>query len=478
MNWAALELNTQTTTPLYLQLCSSLSDSITSGQLQTGDQLPSERKLADLLSISRTTAINAYKELESRGLVRSYIGRGTFVSGQPERTGAQFAWRGKVNASVQQHLDMGIRSLVALGKPDEISFGCGIPALDKFPIETYSAATQRVLTEQTNEALGLVPTEGQPYLREVIAQREGVKPEEVLIVSGTQQALDLIARCLLHPQDNVVMDWPGYLGAIQTFRLAGANLTGWDIARCDLEELEDSFLKQRPKLLYLNPSFQNPTGRTLALETRQGIITLARKYRIPIIEDEVYRDLYFDDAPPPSLRELEGNGLVIHLRTFAKTFAVGLRLGYVIADESIIDQLAFVKAQSDLFNPGLSQLVLAELLNQGVVDKHTKQLRQQHKERAISMQNALKDHFTNDELSWQPSQGGLYLWAQLKTGNSRDLHQKASQQGVNFALGDSFFTDTTGKRALRLCYSSTAPKRIYEGVERLAKAFQKLIRTN
>ncbi len=474
MDWSALQLNNQTKTPLYLQLCSSLTDCIAEGQLQTGDKLPSERKLAELLSVSRTTAVNAYKELESRGLVRSYTGRGTFVSGKPERLGAQFAWRGKVIPAVQQHLDMSIRSLVTLSEPDLISFGAGKPALEYFPTKSYTAMVKAILSTRARDALDFIPTEGHPFLREVIAQREGIRTEEVLVVSGTQQALDLIARCLIYPQDNVVMDWPGFMGAIQTFRLAGANLTGWDVLHTDLDELEDAFLKQRPKLLYLNPSFQNPTGMSLSLDVRKGIIDLARKYRVPIVEDEAYRELYFDETPAPSLLDLEGNGLVLHLRSLSKTLAPSLRLGYVIADESIIDQLSMVKAQSDLFSSGLSQLVLAEMLSQGLFDNYAKLLRKKHHERAIVMQEALNEHFPINTLSWSVPKGGLYIWAQSQQIESRQLLKEAQKQGVNFALGESFFPDHSGKRAFRLCYSGTAPEGILEGIKRLAIAHKQL----
>ncbi len=399
------------------------------------------------------------------------MGRGTFVSGRPERLGAHFAWRGKVSPGVQQHLNMNIRSLVALPRTSEISFGAGAPAPEAFPVDAYAAATQHILTTGAKEAFTFLPTEGHPRLREMIAEREGVRPEEVLVVAGTQQALDLIARCLLCPQDAVVMDWPGFLGAIQTFRLAGAVLAGWDIVTADLDELEDLFLKRRPKLLYLNPSFQNPTGRTLPLEVRRGVVELARTYRVPVVEDEVYRDLYFDAPPPPSLLSLEGSGLVLHLRTFSKTFAPGLRLGYVLADESIIDQLSLVKAQSDLFCPGLSQLVMAELLSNGVFESHIRLLRKKHRERALVMTKALHGQFPAGSLAWRPAEGGLYVWAQLRSGDSRSLLRAAAKQGVSFAVGDAFFPDGSGKRALRLCYSSTEPERILQGVERLADAF-------
>lgn len=474
MDRTALHLDAGAPTPLYLQICNGLGDRIACGTLQPGDQLPSERKLAELLSVSRTTAINAYRELAARGLVRSYIGRGTFVSGRAERLGAPFAWRGKVSPAVQQHLNMNIRVLMNLPQPGEISFGAGEPALEYFPVQAYAAATEQILAARPREAFGFLPTEGHPYLREVIAARESVRSEEVLVVSGTQQALDLIARCLLYPQDTAVMDWPGFLGAIQTFRFSGAVLAGWDVVKADVEELEDLFVKRRPKLLYLNPSFQNPTGRTLPLSSRHAVIDLARRYRVPIVEDEAYRDLYFDKPPPTTLRELEGNGLVIHLRTFAKTFAPGLRLGYVIADENIIDQLTLVKAQSDLFSPGLSQLVVAALLTDGVFDDYTRVLRRKHRERAVAMDEALTAYMPESELTWNVPTGGLYLWARLTSAYSGNLLREAAKQGVNFALGDSFFSDGTGKRALRLCYSATPPGRIAEGVKRLAYALELL----
>jgi DNA-binding transcriptional MocR family regulator len=472
--WAGIALDADADTPLYRQLSAELRRRITSGALQPGDRLPSERQLAVQVAVSRTTAVSAYRELEALGLVRSQVGRGTFVSARPERLGAHFAWRGKVGPGVQQHLDRGIRGLVAPPPGIEIAFGAAGPALEAFPLESYLAASARALVGLGPSALGFAATEGHPRLREVIAAREGVRPEEVLVVAGTQQALDLIARCLLTPHDAVVMDWPGYLGAIQTFRLAGATLSGWDIVGADLDELEDLLLRRRPKLLYVNPSFQNPTGRTLPLEVRRGVVDLARSYRVPIVEDEPYRDLGFHGPPPPSLRDLDGEGLVLQLRTFSKSFAPGLRLGYVIADEAIVDQLALVKAQSDLFTAVPTQLAVAELLASDVFDGTLRLLRRLHRERAEAMGAALSRHFAPGDLHWRPALGGLYLWLQLRRGDSDDLRRSANRLGVDFAPGSVFFPDRSGKRTLRLCFSNHTPERIEQGVARLAEAAYRL----
>ncbi|MEM7736808.1 MAG: PLP-dependent aminotransferase family protein, partial [Deinococcota bacterium] len=294
MDWTQLRLDATQLTPLYLQLCDAICKYIQAGELLPGRQLPSERKLAHSLAVSRTTVVSAYHELEARGLVRTFVGRGTFVSGTPEPNstepnstepnstepnGAPFAWRGKVVPAVQQHLDTSLRSMMHT-PPETISFGAGQPALEHFPADYYAARCQHHLTEDPRRALTLLPAEGLINLREALAVRHGVRPDNILIVSGIQQAISLIARCLLLPQDSVVIDYPGYVGALQAFRLTGANVVGWDITQTDISELETLLLTKRPKLLFVHPSFQNPTGCTLSLETRQAVVELAKAYRV------------------------------------------------------------------------------------------------------------------------------------------------------------------------------------------------------
>src|SRR6185295_12163451 len=161
------------------------------------------------------------------------------------------------------------------------------------------------------------PTEGQPALRDAIARRFGGQPENVLVLAGAQQGLDLLARCLVDPGDTVVVDRPGYLGAIQTFRAAGARLVGWDVVNHDLDELEDLLVRYRPKLIYTNPTFQNPTGWTMPIRLRRDFLALATRMRVPIIEDDTYRELYLSSAPPPSLHSLDTQSVVIHLSSFS-----------------------------------------------------------------------------------------------------------------------------------------------------------------
>ena len=297
----------------------------------------------------------------------------------------------------------------------------------------------------------------------------------MIAVSGSQQGLDLICRCLVDPGDAVVMDRPGYLGAVQTFLSAGANVVGWDFERADLDELEDILLRYRPKLVYTNPTFQNPTGLTLPLPKRRGVLRLARQYRVPVVEDEPYRELRFagSPAPPPTLREMDEGGLVIHLGTFSKTLAAGLRLGWVLAPAAIIEQLALVKARSDVFASSLGQLVVVEMLATDLFDAHVASLREEHKIRHQTLVRSLERYLPPGTLSWRPVEGGLYLWCRLPASgwDSSRLRDEAARVGVSFVEGRLFYTDSGGEHRIRLCYTGTPPADIELGVTRLAGLF-------
>jgi DNA-binding transcriptional MocR family regulator len=467
---------------LYRQLSDQLVEAIARGDLRAGDRLPSERDLAVTLGVSRTTAVNAYRELEARGLVRGYVGRGTFVCAAPgvEPAGAPFAWRGKLAVGAQRTLDPTLRSIVrAASDPSVISFAAGAPALECFPTEAFREITDRLLRRGAQTAFGLAPTEGQPQLRRAIATRYGIRPEQILIVAGAQQGLDLVARCLLDPGDAVVVDRPGYLGAIQTFRAAGVHLVGWDAAQGDLDELEDLLLRYRPKLLYTTTTFQNPTGLTWPLPLRRDLLELTTRYRLPVVEDEPYRELSFGAAPPHSLFSLDGGRSVIHVGTFSKTLAGGLRLGWVTANEAIVEQLGLVKLRDDISTASLTQLVIADLLTSCRFDGHLASLRAEHARRHQAMLAALRRHIPGGTLTCRPATGGLYLWCRLGPGlDARDLFPAAAAAGVAFVTGDHFYADGAGANELRLCFSSVAAPRIDEGVRRLGALISALPRAD
>jgi len=479
MEWTSdwLTIDRDDRTAIYRQLADAIGWRIGTGDLPPGTRLPSERDLARLLGISRTTAVSAYRELEARGLVRGHVGRGTYVCAGPAESGAPFAWRGKVALGAQRTVDGSLRTLARHGSDRAvISLATGAGALDLFPIDTFRQLADRVLSRGTHAALGLGPTEGQPKLRRTIAARIGVNPERVLIVNGAQQGLDLISRCLIDPGDTVIMDRPGYLGAIQVFRAAGANVIGWDVERADPDELEDLLLRYRPKLLYTNPSYHNPTGRTLDLHERHNLLDLAVRYRLPVVEDDLYRDMWFGAPAPPSLRQLDEHHLVIQVNTFSKTLAGGVRLGWITAAESIIDQLALAKQRVDVASPSLEQLIVAEFINSRGYDDHLVTLRAAHRERHDALLAAVRRHLPPGALTIAPVDGGLYFWGTTGTEiDTRDLLAAATEAGVVFVPGDVFYPTTidgSGRHELRLCYSAVPPALIDEAIRRLAVAFE------
>ena len=299
--------------------------------------------------------------------------------------------------------------------------------------------------------------------------------ESVLVLAGAQQGLDLLARCLVDPGDAVIIDRPGYLGAIQSFRAAGAKLIGWDITRAEIDELEDLLVRYRPKLIYTNPTFQNPTGVTMPVRTRRELLKLAERYRVPIVEDATYRELYFNDAPPPSLRDLDTQNLVIHLNSFSKVMAPGLRLGWLSAAPSIVDQIAIIKQRLDPHTQNLVQFAVARLIREGSFDSHLGTLRAEHARRAAQMLAAFHRHVPPGDLRLTRPQGGLYLWGRLPPGvSSRALLDRALSAGVAFVPGYAFYSDPAGESELRLCFSSVTPATIDDAVKRLASSLKGL----
>jgi 2-aminoadipate transaminase len=459
--------------PFYRRLVDRIEDGIGRGLVPAGYRLPAERELAVALGVSRATIVSAYRELESRGLVRGYVGRGTFVSAKPDGGGAPFAWRGKIAASALQATDTTVRDLVrAASDPGLMSLAAGEPAIDVFPIEAFQQAMNGVLAKNASAAWRHGPTEGVPRFRSALADRFGGDPDHILVLSGAQQGLDLLTRCLVDPGDAVIVDRPGYLGAIQSFRSAGARLIGWDIVRADIDELEELLLRYRPKLIYTNPTHQNPTGITLPIRTRRELLELAARYRVPIVEDDTYCELGLESAAPPSLFKLDGSRtIVIRINSFSKMMAPGLRLGWISAVKPIVEQLALIKQQADPHTQNLVQLVVCELVEKGVFDRHLAILKAEHRRRRDAMVQALRQHVPAGALRFNVPGGGMYLWCQLSPRvRARAVQDHAARESVIVVTGEPFYVDKGGATELRICYTSQPAHRANRAAQTLARS--------
>jgi DNA-binding transcriptional MocR family regulator len=293
----------------------------------------------------------------------------------------------------------------------------------------------------------------------------------VLVLAGAQQGLDLLVRCLIDPGDTVIVDRPGYLGAIQTFRAAGARLVGWDLVHHDLDELEDHIVRYRPKLIYTNPAFQNPSGWTMPIRLRRDVLALAGRLRVPIIEDDTYRELYFSGPPPPSLHSLDTQAIVIYLSSFSKVLAPGLRLGWLSAAKPIVEQLALIKQRADPHTQNLAQFVIADLIEDGTFDRHLTELRLEHRRRRDALAAAIRQHAPADLLRWTMPEGGLYFWCRLG-GRLQTAHvlARALAESISFVHGEAFYVDRAGDRELRLCFSTVPAARADDVGRRLGRA--------
>jgi 2-aminoadipate transaminase len=377
-----------------------------------------------------------------------------------------------------------------------ISFGGGLPAPDVFPVQRFEEACHTVLQEQGAQALQYGATEGYEPLREMIAQnmaRYGIlaRAENVLITSGSQQALDLIGKLLINSGDRVLVEAPTYLGALQAFNVYGAQFVAVPIDDDGLrtDQLESS-LRLNPKFMYILPNFQNPAGVTLSEARRHQLISLADKYGIPIIEDDPYGQLRYEGEHLAPLVVLDRENLrrdngytlgnVIYLSTFSKTLAPGIRLAWIVAPPDVVGKLVMLKQAADLHTATFNQMVAYEVAKDGFLDQHVKLIRQVYRERRDVMLRALQEFFPS-EVTWTHPKGGLFLWVTMPEGTDcRLLFRAALAENVAFVPGDCFYGNdlAEGCRHMRLNFSHSEPELIHEGIRRLSVAVKMHLRTS
>ncbi len=380
-----------------------------------------------------------------------------------------------------------IRELLKLTqRPEVISFAGGLPAPEVFPVARFQEACHRVLQTQAAVALQYGPTEGYRPLRELIVAhmaRYGILAtvDNILITSGSQQALDLIAKLLINRGDRILVESPTYLGALQAFDLMGAEYVTVPIDNDGLQTCEmEQALRSGPKFMYILPNFQNPGGVTLSRERREQLVQLSDKYGIPIVEDDPYGQLRYEGEHQPPLVVLDRInvardsgyklGNVIYLSTFSKVLAPGLRVAWIVAPPDVIAKLSQLKQSTDLHTSSFAQMVIYEAARDGFMDEHVKLIRKTYKERRDAMLESLADYFP-PEVSWTHPHGGLFLWVTMPAGiDSRKLLDTALRQDVAFVPGEPFFPNGDPQSHMRLNFSNAQPEMIREGIRRLSIA--------
>ena len=401
-------------------------------------------------------------------------------------------WAHRYAHRTQRMGSSAIRELLKLTeKPDIISFAGGLPAPDVFPVDEFQEACQRVLQDYGAQALQYGTTEGYLPLREQIARHTArygiqVSPENILITSGSQQALDLIGKILINRGDRILVESPTYLGALQAWNAYGAEYVTvpMDKSGMNTDAMEEA-LRTGPKFIYVLPNFQNPTGVTLSLKRRHQLIELADRYGVPIIEDDPYGQLRFEGEHLPSVVLLDhrfrenGNadyyGNVIYLSTFSKILAPGIRLAWVIAPQEVIRKLVQAKQGADLHTATFNQIVAHEVSRHGFLDKHIKVIRDTYKERRDVMLAAM-DRFFPPEVDWTHPEGGLFLWGTLpKHLSAAEVLKVAIERKVAFVPGDPFHPNGGGHNTMRINFSFSRPEVIMEGIQRLGEVIHERI---
>lgn len=374
--------------------------------------------------------------------------------------------------------------LKAAADPKIISFAGGLPAPELFPVKEMQAAVDKAFEEHGQEAMQYGAAKGVTALRELILQhvkeKEGVTGalDNVLVTTGSEQVLDLVGKAFVNPGDTVLVEQPTYLCALDVFKSYGAKFVGvaMDEQGMKMDALEDA-LKAHPetKLVYTVPNFQNPTGRTMAVDRRKKLAELAAKYDVYVLEDNPYGEIRFAGTHVPAVKSFDETGHVFYMSTFSKTLAPGFRLGWVVADEDVINKLTVLKQSADLHTDNLAQYAVVEFLDNNDLDAHVKEISDLYGKRKQLMADGLKKYFPAGVKYTNP-EGGMFLWVEVPgVDDTVELFKECLKHNVAFVPGDPFFAGKPQPGAFRLNYSNAKEDQIKVGMKQLGEALQEAV---
>ncbi|MBX7151774.1 PLP-dependent aminotransferase family protein [bacterium] len=493
------ELNKDNGIPLYIQIESRLTQLIHQGILKPLERLPATRELSDQLNVHRNTVVQAYRELEVKGFVFSEVGRGTFVNKyiKPEShretfsslmSSAQFSYDGLYSDNWISPEDITMTTIENIvrtcHKPkDVIAFSSVVPDKNIFPLREFQNCTYHTIQKYGVDLLEMGDTQGfRPFLEYLpkffVRRGMTVHSDDIIIVSGIQQGIDLISRLLLNPGDTVVTEELTYRGALRIFRSLGVNVIGIPADRQGMrtDVLETILERQKIKMIYTIPTFQNPTGTVMPLERRKQLLELAQRYQIPIIEDQYANELRLDGEEVLPLAALDKTGQVIVLGSFSKILFHGIRLGWVVApNKGFFNKLCYAKRITDWQNNYLIQGAILEFCERGYFDKYLKKKLKILKERRDAMYEASRNYFP-EEVFYERACGGLFEWAELPPElNAYELLMETRQRSVLFTPKRFFSAHADDDNGMRLGYVSYEPSKIAEGMRILGEYLKRAI---
>lgn len=466
-----LELDRENRRPLYLQVVDQIKARIRSGTLPAGTRLPPVRQLAGELGLTRLTVHNAYAELQADGWIESFVGRGSFVAARAGSTRSDGAVPQPRQPNHGTHLPGGLADLLQFAQQAGInSFAQAFPATETFPVREFGRAVQQATAHNAEALYGYGASQGDPLLRDQLAvhlleRSVSVTPDQIVVVGGAQQGIDVALRALVRPGETVLIEHPAYLGIVERMASQGLRMQGVprDEEGIRIDVLEQAIDAHRPRLLYTVPTFHNPTGTCMSVARGEALLALAAERGLTILEDDIYGALSFDGPAPPPLKARDSAGVVIYLSSFSKVLMPGLRIGILAPPARLLDDLIAAKRLTDLQSPQLTQRALAIYLRDAHWAAHVRAANALYRERRNVMLAALKQHFPHDA-RWSRPGGGLSLWVELPGASSMDLYREAIDRGVAFAPGEAFFAGPVAGSFMRLSYGARSPEQITAGI--------------
>lgn len=461
--------------PKYKQIIQFIKEKIANGEWPIGTKIPSQRSLAKHFAVNRSTVITALEELIADGLIEGTMGKGTIVINNTWTLLAKHStpdWDKYVAAGFQQPSRKTVQEInQSESNSTLIQLSKGELSNELFPLDIMKEMMEKVAHNM--DAFGYEEPKGYLPLREALSsylQTVGIhaSPSSILIVSGALQALQLIAMGLLQSGSTVFLDQPSYLYSLHVFQSAGMRMAGLQM---DEEGLMPESIKMTPNMrtraiLYTNPCFQNPTGVLMSKKRREEILAFSEQHHLPIIEDDIYRELWIDAPPPAPMKAMDKNGRVLYIGSFSKTLSPGLRIGWIVGPEPVIERLSDIKMQTDYGSSSLSQRVAAEWLTSGLYQKHLENVREQLKIRRSFVLHVLETELEG-LAEWSVPAGGFFIWLKiLPPVSMKTLYAKALSKGILFNSGVIYGQERGDY--MRLSYAFASCEDLKKGITQLS----------